>query len=160
MLEFNFSKTFKISDLNRLRGFLNDGVTFNVIAVKHSYVPEDPKLSEEHNTEEGIQTSGTSEKQTDKTSASKDRTKLDAKERKKSAKNKVFVSVSQNTREKMNTLIIVNRCYNFVRHTVNNCCQQPFFTVVHGQQSLLNNCSQSSTSLFHTLFFALVPTTL
>ena len=89
MLEFNFSKTFKISQLNRLRSFLNDGVTFNVIAVKHSYVPEDPKLSEEQNTEEGIPAGGTSEKQAAKSSATKDRNKLDVKEPKKSAKNKV-----------------------------------------------------------------------
>ena len=77
--------------MNRLRSFLKDGVTFNVVAVKHSYVPEDPKLSEEQNKEDGAQAGGMSEKQSVKTSASKDRMKLhpDTKDRKKSAKAKV-----------------------------------------------------------------------
>ncbi len=91
MLAFDFCKTFKITQLNRLRSFLKDGVTFNVVAVKHSYVPEDPKLSEEQNKEDGAQAGGMSERQSVKTSASKDRMKLhpDTKERKKSAKAKV-----------------------------------------------------------------------
>ena len=83
-LEFEFRKTFKISQLNRLRSFLKKGVTFNVVAVKHSYVPEDPKLGEEQNKEDCA-----SEKQGAKTSASKDLTKLDAKDGKKSVKTKV-----------------------------------------------------------------------
>ena len=83
MLEFEFRKTFKISQLNRLRSFLKKGVTFNVVAVKHSYVLEDPKLSEEQNKEDSA-----SEKQGVKTSASKDLTKLDAKDGKKSGKTK------------------------------------------------------------------------
>ena len=91
MLEYDFCKTFTISELNRLRSFIKDGVTFNVIAVKHSYVPEDPNLSEEQNKENGGQACAASEKQSVKTSASKDRTKLDPKERKKSAKAKVFI---------------------------------------------------------------------
>jgi hypothetical protein len=87
MLEFEFRKTFKISQLNRLRSFLKDGVTFNVVAVKHSYVLEDPKLSEEQNKEESA-----SEKQSLRTSASKDPSKLDAKDGKKSGKAKVRFS--------------------------------------------------------------------
>jgi hypothetical protein len=94
MLEYDFCKTFTISELNRLRSFIKDGVTFNVIAVKHSYVPEDPNLSEEQNKENGDQACAASEKQSVKTSASKDRTKLDPKDRKKSAKAKVFTSFS------------------------------------------------------------------
>ena len=89
-LEFDFCKTFRIIHLNRLRRFLNDGVTFSVLGVKHSYVAEDPKLSEEQNKEcELSQTAGASDKQSVKTSASKDPGKLDNKERKKSAKAKV-----------------------------------------------------------------------
>ena len=83
MLQFDFRKTFKVSQLNRLRSFLKKGVTFNVVAVKHSYVPKDPKLSEEQSKEDSA-----SEKQGVKTNASKDLTKLDAKDGKKSGKTK------------------------------------------------------------------------
>ena len=37
---------------------------------------------------------------------------------------------------------------NVVLHPVNNCCQQPLFTVVHVQQPLFNRCWQRSTSFF------------
>ena len=37
---------------------------------------------------------------------------------------------------------------NVVLHPVNNCCQQPLFTVVHVQQLLFNHCWHRSTSFF------------
>ena len=49
---------------------------------------------------------------------------------------------------------------NVVLHPVNNCCQQPLFTVVHVQQPLFNHCWQRSTSFFNQLLSAHVPTTL
>ena len=43
-----------------------------------------------------------------------------------------------------------------VLHPINNCCQQPLFTVVHVQQPLFNHGWQSSARCFHQLLLALV----
>ncbi|XP_028400966.1 leucine-rich repeat-containing protein 43-like [Dendronephthya gigantea] len=91
MLEFDFCKTIKISELSRLRSFLKDGITFGVVAVKHSYVPDDPSLSEDQNIAAVVAGEKTQEKHAVKTSASKDRIKLDGK---KSAKTKSAVKVT------------------------------------------------------------------
>lgn len=89
MLEFDFRKTIKISELSRLRSFLKEGITFAVVAVKHSYVPEDPSLSDQ-NIAAVIAGEKLQEKHAVKTSASKDHAKLDVKDGKKSAKTKVM----------------------------------------------------------------------
>ena len=46
-IQLNFKKPFVIKELTRMRDFLQNGVTFIVIGVQHTYVLEDPQLADD-----------------------------------------------------------------------------------------------------------------
>lgn len=81
-IQLNFKKPFVIKELTRMRDFLQNGVTFIVIGVQHTYVLEDPQLADDITTPRS-QSESIPEKRQVK-SASKDRSK-DIKDRRKSS---------------------------------------------------------------------------